>query len=134
MVLVIHNMSADAGDIRHVSSIPRSGRSSEGGHGNPLQYSCLENTHGQRGLVGYSLWGCKELNTNEWPRTHSPSSFNSLKLFQQISWAYLKQLFEYLYKYIYYTENLWLIYGPRKNYLLINLSTYPKMIYTKLHW
>ena len=26
----------------------------------PLQYSCLENSHGQRSLVGYSPWGCKE--------------------------------------------------------------------------
>ena len=32
--------------------IPGSGRSSGGGHGNPLQYSCLENPHGQRCLVG----------------------------------------------------------------------------------
>ena len=31
-----------------------------GGHGHPLQYSCLENPHGQRGLVGCSPWGCKE--------------------------------------------------------------------------
>ena len=30
-------------DVRYVSSIPRLGRSSGGGHGNPLQYSCLEN-------------------------------------------------------------------------------------------
>ena len=28
-----------------------------GGHGNPLQYSCLEDPHGQRSLVGYSRWG-----------------------------------------------------------------------------
>ena len=33
---------------------------SGGGHGNPLQYSCLENPYGQRSLVGYSPWGCKE--------------------------------------------------------------------------
>ena len=32
----------------------------EGGHGNPLQYSCLENPHGQRSLVGYSPWSLKE--------------------------------------------------------------------------
>ena len=31
-----------------------------GGHGNPLQYSCLENPHGQRSLAGYSPWGHKE--------------------------------------------------------------------------
>ena len=36
--------------------IPGLGRSSGGGHGNPLQYSCLENSHGQRSLVGYSPW------------------------------------------------------------------------------
>ena len=31
-----------------------------GEHGNPLQYSCLENPHGQRSLEGYSLWVRKE--------------------------------------------------------------------------
>ena len=36
-----------------------------GGHGNPLQYSCLENPHGQRNLEGYSPWGCKESDTTE---------------------------------------------------------------------
>ena len=47
------------------SQIPGLGRSPGGGHGNPLQYSCLENPHGQRSLVGYSPWGCKELDTTE---------------------------------------------------------------------
>ena len=37
-------------------------RSPGEGNGYPLQYSCLENPHGQRSLVGYSPWGCKELN------------------------------------------------------------------------
>ena len=40
--------------------IPVLGRSPGGGHGNPLQDSCLENSHGQGSLVGYSPWGCKE--------------------------------------------------------------------------
>ena len=35
------------------------------GHGNPRQYSCLENPHGQKGLVGYSPWGHKESDTTE---------------------------------------------------------------------
>ena len=34
-----------------------------GGHGNPLQYPCLENPHGQRSLAGYSPWGLKESHT-----------------------------------------------------------------------
>ena len=44
-----------------LGSIPGLGRSPGGGHGNPLHYSCLENPYGQRSLVGYSLWGHKEL-------------------------------------------------------------------------
>ena len=43
VTLVVKNLSANAGDIRDVDSMPRSGRSSGGGHSNPLQYSCLEN-------------------------------------------------------------------------------------------
>ena len=41
--------------------IPRLGRSPRGGHGNPLQYSGLENPHGQRSLARYRPWGHKEL-------------------------------------------------------------------------
>ena len=37
----------------------------EEGMANPLQDSCLENPHGQRSLVGYSLWGCTESDTTE---------------------------------------------------------------------
>ena len=43
MALVAKNTPASAGDLRGVSSIPGLGRSPGGGHGNPLQYSCLEN-------------------------------------------------------------------------------------------
>ena len=41
--------------------IPGLGRSPGAGHGNPLQYSCLENPQGQRSLAGCSPWGHKEL-------------------------------------------------------------------------
>ena len=54
--------ACNAGDL---GSIPGLGRSSGGGHGKPLQYSCLENPHGQRSLVGYSPWGCKKLDMTE---------------------------------------------------------------------
>ena len=59
VVLVIKKPPANAEDIRDAGSIPGSGRSPGGGHDNPLQYSCLENPHGQRSLVGYSSWSCK---------------------------------------------------------------------------
>ena len=54
VALVIENLPANAGDIRDMGLIPGSGRSPGGGHGNPLQYSCLESPHGQRSLAGYS--------------------------------------------------------------------------------
>ena len=40
---LVKNLPANAEDIRDVGSTPGSGRSPGGGHGNPLQYSCLEN-------------------------------------------------------------------------------------------
>ena len=41
---MVKNPLANAGDIRDVRLIPESGRSPGGGNGNPLQYSCLENS------------------------------------------------------------------------------------------
>ena len=43
-------------NVEDPGSIPELGRSPGGGHGNPLQYSCLENPHGQRSLAGYNPW------------------------------------------------------------------------------
>ena len=43
VALVIKNLPANAEDLRDAGSIPGSGRSARGGHGNPLQYSSLEN-------------------------------------------------------------------------------------------
>ena len=40
---MVNNLSVNAGDLRDVGSTLEWGRSPEGGHGNPLQYSCLEN-------------------------------------------------------------------------------------------
>ena len=43
MVLVVKNWPANTGDVSDASSIPGSRRVLGGGHGNPFQYSCLEN-------------------------------------------------------------------------------------------
>ena len=43
MALKVQNIPANAGDIRDAGLISGSGKSPGGGHGNPLQYSCLEN-------------------------------------------------------------------------------------------
>ena len=42
-MLVVKTLTASAADLRDSGSVPRSGRSPGGGHGNPLQYSCPEN-------------------------------------------------------------------------------------------
>ena len=65
MVIVLKNPSANAGDIGDVGLIPGSGRFPGGGHGNSLQYSCLEKSQRQGSLAGYSPWGCKESDTPE---------------------------------------------------------------------
>ena len=44
MALKVKNPPANEGDARNAGSVSRSGRSSGGGNGNPLQYSCLENS------------------------------------------------------------------------------------------
>ena len=48
-----------------LGSIPGLGRSPGGRHGNPFQYSCLENPHGQRSLGHYRPWGHRESDTTE---------------------------------------------------------------------
>ena len=61
------NPPANAGDVRDMGLIPGSGRSGGSGHGNPLQYSCLENP------MDRSVW---------WDTVHSIAK----------SWTRLKQL------------------------------------------
>ena len=48
VVLVVKYPPANAGDIRDAGSSPGLGRAPGGGHGSPLQHSCLENPHGNR--------------------------------------------------------------------------------------
>ena len=59
---MVKNPPGNAGDM---ALIPGPGRSSGGGHGNPLQYSCLGNPHGWRRVEGYSPRGHKESYTTE---------------------------------------------------------------------
>ena len=61
---MVKNMPANEGDIREASSIPGSGRLPGGGHGNPLQYSCLENPM-DRGDWQATFHGVAELDITE---------------------------------------------------------------------
>ena len=56
---VVKNPSVNAGETGDTGLIPGSGRSLGGGHGNPLQYSCLENP------VDRGAWRATELDTTE---------------------------------------------------------------------
>ena len=74
VVLVVKNLPASAGDVRDTGSIPGSGKSPEGGHGNSLQLFLPGESHGQRSLVGYSPQGHKESDMTKVTAQHAKSS------------------------------------------------------------
>ena len=59
------NLPVNTGDAGDAGSVPGLGRPPGGGSGNPHQYSCLEDPHGQWSLAGYRPRGHKELDTTE---------------------------------------------------------------------
>ena len=63
--VVVKNPPANAGDPRDAGSIPGSGRSSGGGNGNSLQYSCLGNSL-NRGALRATVHKVTESNTTEY--------------------------------------------------------------------
>ena len=65
MVIGVKKPPANARDIRDMYYIPGSGRSLGGGHGNPLQYSCLENPMDGGAWWATSQQGHKESNMTE---------------------------------------------------------------------
>ena len=68
---MLKNLPANAGDIRVMGSIPESGRFPWRKKWLPTLVFLLEKFHGQRSLVGYSPWDCKELNVIEHMHTHT---------------------------------------------------------------
>ena len=71
MVLVVKNLTASAGDLRDVGLIPGLGRSPGEGNGNPLQYSCLENSMDRGAWRAIVHEGHKELDMTKLLRSVS---------------------------------------------------------------
>ena len=71
-----------AGDLGLILGL---GKSPGGRYGHPLQYSCLENPHGQRSLAGYGPWGRKELDmTEQLRKQHTKVKAENNKFFVKI--------------------------------------------------
>ena len=66
--------NSSACNVGELASTPGLGRYPGGWHGNPLQNSCLQNPHGQRSLMDYSPWGCKESDMTERLSTYGACS------------------------------------------------------------
>ena len=80
-------------NVGGLDSIPGLGGYLEGRHSNTLQYSCLENPHGQRSLVGYSPWGCKE--SEQWATQPSTTVKNVQLRSQQVKAVTFKLEIQY---------------------------------------
>ena len=65
------------------------GRYPGGGYGKPPQYSCLENSHGQRSLAGYSHRGCKESDVTEQLSIAQPWVFRSPTFELNLEYRYI---------------------------------------------
>ena len=61
---MVKNLPANAGDVKDMDSLPGSERFPGEGHGNPLQYFCLENSISRRALQS-TVHGAAELDTTE---------------------------------------------------------------------
>ena len=81
----VKNPPTNAGDL---CLIPGLGRSPGEGNGNPLQYSCLENSVDRRNLAGYSPWGHNRVQHNLVTKPQSgitTISFFSLLFFSEVA-------------------------------------------------
>ena len=114
------NSKESACNARDLGSITGLGRFPAGGHGNPFQYSCLENSHGQRSLVGYSPWGHKESDTTEvtcHSRVQHSTTNLSANSLNFLPYWYSSPLLNQKWKYVnlLYNSCQWLFFEPIHN-------------------
>ena len=77
-MLLVKNLPANTGDIRDVGLIPGSGRFPWKRKWRPTPVFVPGESHGQRSLVGYNLWGCKESDMTDRLSTHVYEVMNIL--------------------------------------------------------
>ena len=81
--------ACSAGDLGSISGL---GRLPGGGHGGPLQYSCLENLRGQTSWVGYCPWGRKESDMTEQLSTAQHKIVNTEQVKEKpLLWEFIPQ-------------------------------------------
>ena len=90
---VVKNLPANAEDITDTGSIPGLGRSPGGGHGNPLQYSCLENPM-DRGAWWATVHRVAKSQTQvKWLSTHAPTVIKFFSHSDQQPWGWSRKTF-----------------------------------------
>ena len=87
VALVVKSLPVNAGEVKRPGFDPTlgSGRSPRGGHGNPLHYSCLENSYGQRSLMGHK----------ESDMTEAIDTFYTAALIEELAFSFPKNWFLY---------------------------------------
>ena len=92
---MVKNPPINAGDVGVLGSIPGSGRSPGGGHGNPFQYSCLENPMGREVWGGYTtvhgvsksqLEMTEHTHTHTHTQTHTHIHTQTLVMMGKLTW------------------------------------------------
>ena len=106
VVLVVKNLPSSAGDVRNVGSIPGLGRSPGVGNGNPLQYSCMENSM-VRGVWWAAVCGItksqtqlKRLSTNKSFLTEIQDHIKTMTQFFSDNWKELTFYIVYILKFL----------------------------------
>ena len=84
---MVKNPPANAGNARDTESIPGPERFPWRRKWQPTPISLPGESHGQKSLVGYSPWVCKESDTTEWLSTHDPELKTKLVTMTVVVWS-----------------------------------------------
>ena len=124
---MVKNIAANAGDIRDVGLIPGSGRSPGGGHGNPLQYSCLENPKDRESWQDTVHWVTQSQTQLKQPNMHACTQCGITDIFNltlEFGFLYKSSLFITLVFIFFYHTLVAFNFSRSIHVLFINLGLY----------